>query len=117
MERAHLRRGGLILAELEIAESLWERTRGLLGRESLANGHGLWIQRTNSVHTFFMRFALDLIFIDRHLKVCRVYHDVKAGRLIWPVWRASSVLELPAGFLTLHPVQEGEQLHVDRPLS
>ena len=115
--RVQLSHRGKPLGQLEVAETLWARTKGLLGRTELAPKQGLWIKRTNSVHTFFMRFAIDLVFVDRSLRVRKTYQNVGPGRLIWPVWSASSVIELPAGFLDQHPFKKGEQLHVDRTLS
>ena len=107
---------GPTLATLEPARTLWARTKGLLGRAGLPPAQGLWIKPCNSVHTFFMRFALDLVFLDDDLVVRKVYRDVRPGRLIWPVWRAQSVLEFQTGFLDQTQLTPGEKLYVDHPL-
>ena len=114
-----LKRGshGPALAKLEPAFGLWARTRGLLGRPGLAPATALWIRPCNSVHTFFMKFALDLVFLDGDLTVRKVYRNVGPGRLIWPVWRAKSVLEFEAGFLNETSLSPGETLYVDHTLS
>ena len=113
-----LRRGSEILvARLEIADRLWPRTIGLIGRAGLPEGQALWIQRCNSVHTFFMRFAIDLVFVDRDLVVKKTVKQVPPNRLVWPVWGATSVIELNAGYLDRHPLTPGEQLYVDHSLS
>ncbi|NJL24647.1 MAG: DUF192 domain-containing protein [Calothrix sp. SM1_5_4] len=105
-----------LVPRLEVASTLWTRTKGLLGREELPEGAALWILRCNSVHTFFMNFAIDLIFINRRMVVTKTVSRVPPGRLVLPVLGASSVIELPAGFLETHPVKIGDELHVDSAL-
>jgi len=73
-----------------------ERMRGLLGRDGLEPGTGLWIARTSSVHTFFMRFPMDAVFLDKDLRVRKVVPAVKPFRLAW-CRGARSVVELAAG--------------------
>jgi len=107
----------VLVPHLEVADRLWSRTLGLIGRESLADDQALWIHRCNSVHTFFMRFAIDLVFVDRHLKVRKTLAHIQPGRLVLPVWGASSVFEFNSGFLKRHPIYKGEKLHVDHSLS
>src|SRR5665213_4569465 len=97
-----------LLENLEVADTLWSRTKGLLGRTHLNADCGLWILRTNSIHTFFMKFSIDLVFLNKKMVVTKVISGVKPGRLILPVWRASSVIELKAGFLEAHPLRVGE---------
>ncbi len=102
---------------VEQAISFWSRTRGLLGRATLPAGQALWIHGTdliacNSIHTLFMRFAIDVIFVDRDLIVRKVYRDLKPWRMTWPAFGAHSVFELPAGTLAHRPVEVGDQLHV-----
>jgi len=107
----------ILVSQLEVAASYWTRTRGLLGRKSLTDDQALWILRCNSVHTFFMKFAIDLIFLSEDMKVVRTVATVRPGRLVWPVWQAASVIELNAGFLSKNPLRVGEQLHVDSAIS
>ena len=107
---------GPVIARLEVAETLWTRTRGLLGRDGLGADEGLWIKPCNSVHTFFMKFPLDLVFLDRDLRVRRLYQNVRPNRLVLPML-AHSVIELPAGFLRSKSFNPGERVYVDRPLS
>ncbi len=106
-----------LLAHLCVARSLRERTQGLIGCKSLPQDCGLWIQRCNSVHTFFMSFSIDLIFLDKNLVVKRIVAGVKPRRLVLPVWRATSVVEVNAGFLQINPIRVGDQLYVDHSVS
>lgn len=101
-----------VLHELRTAASLWSRTRGLLGTPSLPTGHGLWILRCNSIHTFFMNYPIDCIFLDRHMKVVALDENVKPGRLLWPRWGADSVVEIAGGQLSTLSLQLGEELYV-----
>lgn len=111
------RANAVLVPNLEVAAGFWARTKGLIGRRDLPEDRGLLILRCNSIHTFFMKFAIDLVFVDRDMKVRKTYSSVPPRRLVLPVWGASSVIELRAGFLNNHPVNVGEQLHVDHPLS
>lgn len=102
----------LLVARLNVAESLSDRTIGLLGRESLPEDEGLWIHRCNSIHTFFMRFAIDCVFLNRKQEVVAVKADIKPWRLVLPQWGASSVIEVSAGVTEKWKLQKGDTLHV-----
>lgn len=92
------------------------RRRGLLGRKSLGHGEGLWIVPCEAVHTFGMRFAIDLVFLDRRNVVRKVRSSVPPWRLSG-CFRARSVLELAAGTLKSTPVCPGDTLHFSPPSS
>ena len=65
----------------------------------MAPGEGLWIRPSNSIHMFFMRFAIDVVFLSRDMRAVRVTADLKPWKMAGPVWGAWSVLELPVGTL------------------
>lgn len=101
-----------ILADLlEVADHGANRRKGLLGRDHLAAGEGLWIRPCEAVHTFGMRFAIDLVYIDRKQRVRKVRHHVPAWR-ISTCLSASSVLELPAGTAAASGTQRGDMLAI-----
>jgi uncharacterized membrane protein (UPF0127 family) len=81
---------------IEVANSGATRRKGLLGRDGLGTGTGLWIVPCESVHTFFMRFPIDLVYLDRKNRVRKVRHAVGPWR-ISACFAAHSVIELPAG--------------------
>jgi len=81
---------------MEVADSAEKRNKGLLGRECLAPGEGLWIIPCESVHTFWMRFPIDLVYLDRKKRIRKLKSSVPAWRLS-ACLRAHSVIELPAG--------------------
>jgi uncharacterized membrane protein (UPF0127 family) len=107
----------VLVPELEVASSFFARAWGLLGRKTLPRERGLLILSANSVHTWFMRFSIDLVFVDEDLVVQKTMARVRPWRMTWPVWDATGVIELSEGFLEKNPLREGEKLHVDPALS
>jgi uncharacterized membrane protein (UPF0127 family) len=103
----------ILLDRMEIANTLLTRMKGLIGKEKMESGYGLWIKRTNSIHTFLMSFPIDVIFVDKNLKVKKCIEKIGPNKIIWPIFGASSVIELKSGFLSEHKTQIGDQLHVD----
>ncbi|WP_330173857.1 DUF192 domain-containing protein [Streptomyces sp. NBC_01498] len=95
--------------ELEIAASYGTRRRGLLGRTGLDGA--LLITPCNSVHTFRMRFTIDVAYLDKELRVVHV-HTVKPGRMPLPRLRARHVLEAEAGAMERWGVRPGVRLTV-----
>lgn len=79
------------------ADSFWLRLRGLMFRRPLAEGEGLWIEPCNAVHTHFMRFPIDVIFLDRQHVVVHVIPAMAPWRFSPVIRQAMAVLELPAG--------------------
>src|ERR1039457_6008232 len=102
-------RGTVLATCLEVADSAAKRSKGLLGREGLAPGEGLWIVPCESVHTFFMRFPIDLVYLDRKNKIKKVRSDIGAWRMS-ACLSAHSVLELPAGTIRERKPQSGDML-------
>jgi uncharacterized membrane protein (UPF0127 family) len=84
------------LAGISVADTPLARMKGLLGRRSLGAREGLLLRPAGSVHTAFMRFAIDVVFLDRELRVLRVAPSVPPWRLV-AQRGAKAVLELPAG--------------------
>jgi uncharacterized protein len=93
----------------EIADTPSTRNKGLLGRTGLPAGGGLWIVPCSSVHTFFMKFPIDLIYINRRKRVKKVRSGVAPWRLS-ACLSAHSILELPAGTIHSTQTQRGDQL-------
>ena len=80
--------------DAEVAESAFERMRGLIGRDGLGSGKGMLITKCNCIHTFFMRFPIDATFLGRKGEVVKVVRNIRPWRpLVWGGWRAASVLE------------------------
>jgi uncharacterized membrane protein (UPF0127 family) len=102
-------RNAVLIGRCAVAESTRERTVGLLGREGLADDEGLWIAPCNSIHTWFMRFAIDVVFLDREDRVLRVAACVPPFRMRLHR-HACSVVELPAGRAATVGIVAGERL-------
>jgi len=102
---------GILLAEeVETADSLLARFKGLLGREVLLAGQALWLRPCNGIHTFGMRFPIDVVVLDRLLTVRAIHHDLHPNRMtpLYPV--GCSVLELAAGSARLAGVNPGDAI-------
>jgi uncharacterized protein len=88
--------GAVLLERCSVADKPWSRMRGLLGRGGLASGEGLLLKPCGSVHTLFMRFPIDVVFLDRELSVVAVRPDLRPWRTAGA--RGAKVsLELAAG--------------------
>lgn len=78
----------------EVARGFLDRLKGLIGRRGLPPGRGLLILRCNAIHTFFMRFAIDATFYDRHDRVVKRVRNIRPWRpFVWGGFRAVKVLE------------------------
>jgi uncharacterized protein len=101
--------GRVVVARMEVARSLWKQTIGLLGRKELPADGGMWLEPCNSIHTFGMQFAIDVLFLDRAGEVLRAIRDVKPWRVCLPVWGARAVVELPAGTVAMRNIRPGNR--------
>ncbi len=100
-----------IADRVQLAGDGHSRRKGLLGRESLARGEGLWIVPCEAVHTFWMRFPIDLAYLDRKHRVVKVCSHVGPWRLS-ACLRAHSVIELAAGTLGKTGTTQGDSLQL-----
>ncbi len=89
-------RNAVLGQSVDVADTSAKRRTGLLGRQRLEPGEGLWISPCESVHTFFMKFPIDLVYMDKSRKVRKVRHAVPPWRLSMCL-TAHSILEFPAG--------------------
>ena len=78
----------------KVARTLFARMKGLIGTKRLPPGEGMLILRCNAIHTFFMSFAIDATFLDRHDRVVKVVRNIRPWRpFVWGGFRAVKVLE------------------------
>lgn len=94
---------------IDVADTSATRSRGLLKHDGLGQGEGLWIVPCEAIHTFFMRFAIDVVFMDRKKRVTKVVARLRPSRLALSI-RAHSVLELAAGAAETAGIEKGDQL-------
>jgi uncharacterized membrane protein (UPF0127 family) len=105
--------GGPIVCErCVVADSFGGRLRGLLGRRELASGDGLLLRPSGAIHTWFMRFAIDAVFLDRELRVLRVAPALRPWRMAWRR-RTRIVLELASGEAAARKITVGDRLVID----
>jgi hypothetical protein len=105
--------GGAVVADhVEVAETLWTRFIGLMFRRELPAGHALAIRPCNSIHMFFMRFALDVVFVDADGRVVRVLNSIRPWRASSLVRGAKAAIELPAGTAARSSVVPGMVLQL-----
>ena len=88
---------GRHVATVELATAPITRARGLLGRSGLEPGRALWLAPCRSIHTVGMRFAIDVVFLDREFSVLALFENLGPFRLAWGGWRARGALEFGAG--------------------
>lgn len=114
MKIYHRATGHCLAERVELANTFFTRLRGLMFRRRLAPVDALWLRPCNSVHTCWMRFRIDVIFLDRELRVVKLVENMRPFRLAAPHRHARSVLELPAHTITRTGVKIGDQLEVVR---
>lgn len=102
--------GEIVVAALEVADSYWSRLRGRQFRAPLLAGGGLLLVPCPSVHTCFVRGALDIVMLDRTGRVIAVRPAVRPWRVVASVRGCYAILELPAGTATVSP---GDVLHLE----
>ena len=103
----NITKGVAIASELEVAKSLGARTKGLLGRDGLRPEQGLLIDPCSSIHMWFMRFPIDVIFLDGKNRVVGLKRNVKPWGMAWS-WRGVKTLELPVGTIASTSTQVGD---------
>ena len=102
---------GTVLGEaIEVAATAVQRVRGLLGRDCLADGQGLLFKNCSSLHTFFMHFAIDIVYMDKAGKVLKSSAGVRPFKIVPAPLRAYYALELPVGAIDRSETRVGDHL-------
>jgi uncharacterized protein len=106
--------GVVVCTNCDVADRMIPRLRGLLGRSELRSGEGLLISPCPSVHTFFMRFSIDVVFLDREKAIVDIAQSVRPWRAAG-ARGAAAALELPAGTAGKLGLQVGDVLTIEGP--
>jgi uncharacterized protein len=101
--------GETVVERCAIADKPWSRMRGLLGRRSLPEGEGILLRPASSVHMFFMRFAIDVVWLDRDLRVLDVRPNLRPWRMAGRRG-ARAALEVAAGECERVGLSAGDRL-------
>lgn len=99
-----------VASTLRLADNVWTRFVGLQFARELPEGHGLLLRPCNSVHMFFMRFPIDVVFLTKDLVVERLLPNLKPWRVSPVVLKAYQTLELPAGTIEQRGLSVGDRL-------
>jgi uncharacterized membrane protein (UPF0127 family) len=106
---SNLTRQTVLATSMEVANTDAKRRKGLLGREGLSAGGGMWICPCEAVHTFWMRFPIDLVYLDRKNQIRKLVSEVRPWRLSGCL-SAHSVIELPSGTIRATQTAPGDIL-------
>jgi len=110
---ANQTKGQVLADRADIADTSAKRRTGLLKHTGLAPGEGLWIAPCEGVHTFGMKFPIDVLFLNKKKKILKARPDMVKGRIAFSLL-AHSVLELPAGTLAQTGTVAGDQLEFEK---
>lgn len=100
-----------LCTRLKTAESFATRTVGLIGTRDMKD-YALLFPKCNWIHTFFMSIPIDVIYVDKKMKIKKIDHSLQPWRMPLPVLSASTVIEVEAGLAEKFNLQVGEELHV-----
>lgn len=103
----------VIATQVKMANNFFTRTIGLLFRKSLSKEEGLVIKPCSSIHTFFMKFAIDVLFVGKKGNIVALYENVKPWRILPLHFTSSYVIELPAGTILDKNIDKGDVVRVD----
>jgi uncharacterized membrane protein (UPF0127 family) len=109
----NLGRGTILAEAADVADTSAKRRTGLLKHSKLDSGAGLWIAPCESVHSFGMKFAIDVVYLDRNKKVRKIRKEMVPWR-ISACLTAHSVLELPVGVIEASGTRPGDQLEFEK---
>lgn len=109
-ERTLVKEDGFVVCDrCRVAQHPWSRMRGLLGRRQIDESEGILLRPASSVHTWFMLFPIDVVFLDRNLSVIRIVSALRPWRAVGKRGSAA-VLELAAGASERHGLRVGDRL-------
>ena len=108
MIAVNTRTGKVLATDVKVAGTLFTRMKGLLGRKELLHGEALWIRPCFSVHTFFMKFPIDVLFLNKQNQVIASASGLGPNRLTRIYTQSFSVLELPNGTINASDTKAGD---------
>jgi uncharacterized membrane protein (UPF0127 family) len=109
----NITRGTVVGERVRVASSAVDRSVGLLRTPEVLAGEGLWIERSPSIHMFFMRYPIDAVFVDRNMRVTRIAAHLKPWRMVPWAFGARDCLELRAGAAEQSRTAVGDELSLE----
>ncbi len=113
MRVTNARTGAVLCDRCKLANKFWSRGIGLLNRSSLERGEGLLLKPESSVHCFFMRFPIDVLFLDGEGRVLKMYAPLRPWRTSTIVRGAKQALEVPEGTIASSDTRVGDVLSLE----
>ena len=102
----------VVAQKVLVADSFLGRAVGLLGKKELPGDRTLWIHDCQSIHTFFMRFTIDAVFVDKDLTITKIVRNLKPWRMTLYDFKAASVFEFSSAHKLTEGLKPGDRLHV-----
>jgi len=112
MKACNVKNGRELSGNVEVADHLIKRMKGLLGKNELRAGESLWIKPCMSIHTFFMKFSIDVVFLNKKNSVIATIKNLKPNRMTRLYHEAVSVLELPVGTIEATATVVGDKIEI-----
>lgn len=100
----------ILAEEAVIADTVLKRIKGLLGKKGLKSGEAIILEPCNSIHTFFMRFTIDIVFVDKQNKVIKAISGIKPWRITGVYFPSRLCIELPPGTIKSTLTSYGDTL-------
>ncbi|MGA2775793.1 MAG: DUF192 domain-containing protein [Candidatus Omnitrophota bacterium] len=113
MKIINITKNAILADNTILAQTVLARLKGLLFRKEFRNGEALIIKPCNSIHTFFMRFPIDVIFIDSNNKIVKIRKGIKPFRATPVYFKSKFVIELPSGTAAAANTEESDQLSIE----
>ena len=101
------------IAQVTIAKSLIQRMKGLIGKTELKENQAFFIPYCSSVHTFFMKFPIDVIFTNKKFIVHKLCKNIPPGKILFTTFNGLHVFEMKAGQILAHQIKKGDKLYVE----
>jgi uncharacterized protein len=108
----HRSSGECLAQRVTLAHTAWTRLRGLIGRKNLDPDEVLWIRPCSGVHTFWMLFSIDVVFLDRELYIVKIIENMRPFCVSLPKSSSRSVIEMPAFSISKYNFKIGDQLQI-----
>jgi len=108
----HANTGAQIAGAAIKAHTLFARMKGLIGRPSMTPGEALWLEPCNGIHTFGMRFPLDVITLDRTRRIVRLDRAVHPNRILLPARHGHITIEVPEGTIDRYGLHVGDRIEL-----
>lgn len=105
-------KNNLIADEVRVAQNFFTRSFGLLLKKSLSESEGLIIKPCCSIHTFFMKFAIDVLFINKKNEIVALYENIKPHRILPIHLNSYYVIELPSGSISAKNIEKGNLINI-----